>query len=115
MYGYPKVINTRKDVELLVGYLGTSWATPELVARGLAYLKGLRDKTKHYVFDRVLADGEDPDGGEPDYRVLEEEADDGSTVRRQYTLEDNPRAPIHRLGFTVDEVQALIDQIEGAQ
>jgi len=31
------------------------------------------------------------------------------------TLEDNPRAPIHRLGFTVDEVQALIDQIEGAQ
>lgn len=111
MYGYPSVIKTRADVELLVSYLGTDWATPDLLERGLAYLRGLRDNTQHYVFDRTLEEDEDPDGDEPDYRVVTDE--DGE--RRQFKLEDNPRAPIHKLGFSVDEVQSLIDDIEGEE
>lgn len=111
MYGYPPTINTRHDVEYLVGYLGSKWATEANVERGLNFLRGLRDNTHAFVFDRVLEEGEQPDGAEPDYRVMEDE--DGQ--RHQYRLEENPRAPIFRLGFTVEEVDALIDTIEGAQ
>lgn len=109
MYGYPKRINTRQDAEYLVGFLGTQWATRENVEQGLKYLKGLRDNWRAYVFDRDLGENEEPDGSEPDYRVMEDE--DG--VRQQYRLEENPSAPIFRLGFTVKEVQGLIDQVEG--
>ncbi len=108
MYGYPKIINTRHDVEYLVGYLGSKWATPENTQRGLAYLHSLRDRTQHYVFDRALEEGEAPDGDEPDYRVIEDE--DGA--RHQHRLEDDPNAPIYRLGFTVEEVEQLIQTVE---
>lgn len=111
MYGYPKTISTRYDVDYLVGYLGSKWATPENAQRGLAFLEGLRDNTRHYVFDRALDEGEAQDGPEPDYRVIEDE--DGT--RQQFILEDDPNARIHRLGFTQDEVQELIDTIDGAQ
>lgn len=111
MYGYPKIIKTRHDVEYLVGYLGSKWATQANIERGLAFLRGLRDNTTRYVFDRVLAESEQPDGDEPDYRVLEN--DDGE--REQFKLEEDPGARIHKLGFTQAEVQQLIDTIEGAQ
>ncbi|WP_280564909.1 hypothetical protein [Chromohalobacter sp. 48-RD10] len=108
MYGYPKVIKTRQDVEYLVSYLGTDWATDDNKQRGLAYLRALRDKTQHYVFDRVLAEGEEPDGPEPEYRVTEDE--DGA--RHQHVLVDDPNAPIHRLDFTAGEVNQLIQTVE---
>jgi len=111
MYGYPKIIKTRHDVEYMVGYLGSKWATEENVERGLAFLRGLRDNTTRYVFDRVLAENEAPDGDEPDYRVLTN--DEGE--REQFVLEENPTARIHQLGFTQAEVQALIDTVEGAK
>jgi len=108
MYGYPKIINTRHDVEYLVGYLGSKWATAENKARGLAYLQALRDKTQHYVVDRVLAEGEEPDGPEPEYRVTEDE----EGARHQHRLEEDPNALIHRLGFTEAELQQLIQTVE---
>lgn len=110
MYGYPKTINTRHDVEYLVGYLGTHWATEENILRGLGYLRGLRDSTEVYVFDRDLADDESPDGLEPLYRVMEDE--DG---RSQYLLQHNPTAPIYQLGFTVAEIENLIAIVEGGR
>lgn len=109
MYGYPKTINTRHDVEYLVGYLGSAWATEENKARGLDYLRGLRDNTRHYVFDRELGESEQPDGPEPDYLVL---TDEEEGTRRQMVLADNPNATIHRLGFTVAEVDQLIQTVE---
>ncbi|OEY67455.1 hypothetical protein [Marinobacter sp. X15-166B] len=111
MYGYPKIIKTRADVEYLAGYMGSKWATEENVQRGLAFLRGLRDNTSRYVFDRTLAENEQPSGNEPQYRVLT--TDDGA--REQFVLEDNPTARIHQLGFTQAEVQQLIDTIEGAR
>lgn len=108
MYGYPKIINTRHDVEYLVGYLGTHWATEENKQRGLSFLRGLRDNTQIYVFDRILSESEDPDGPEPDFIVLQDE--DGG--RKQMRLEENPNALIYRLGFTVAEVENLIATVE---
>jgi hypothetical protein len=108
MYGYPKIIQTRHDIEYLVGYLGTSWATDENRQRGIDHLKSLRDNTKHYVFDRDLNADEQPDGPGPGYFVVEDE--DGR--RRQLRLEEDPNAPIHRLGLTTDEVDTLISTIK---
>ncbi len=110
MYGYPKSIKTRFDVEYLAGYLGSDWATPDNVQRGLGFLRGLRDNTQHYVFDRVLSESETPDGVEPEYKVM---TDDEAGERHQFVLTDNPNAPIHKLGFSVPEVQAMIDMTEG--
>ena len=111
MDGDLKIIKTRHDVEYMVGYLDSNWATPDNVQRGLAFLRGLRDNTTRYVFDRVLSENEQPDGDEPEYRVLENE--DGE--REQFKLEEDLTARIHRLGFTQSEVQDLIDTIEGAK
>ncbi|MEW6648138.1 MAG: hypothetical protein AB1450_13145 [Pseudomonadota bacterium] len=109
MYGFPKLIATRQDIEHLMGYMGSPWATPENKQRGLAYLGGLLN-TQHYVFDRNLAEAEQPDGPEPQYIVLTQE--DGT--RRQEVLADNPAAPLYQMGLTATEVQAWIAQIEGA-
>lgn len=111
MYGYPKVIKTRHDVEYLVGYLGSKWATPANIERGLAFLRGLQENTTRYVFDRTLTEDEQPDGDEPDYRVMS--SDEGG--REQFKRKEDPGARIHKLGFTQNEVQQLIDTIEGAQ
>ena len=112
MYGYPKTIQTRHDVDLLLGYLNSEWATESNIERGLRYLNGLIDSRKAYFFDRALSDGESPDGPEPDYRVM---TDDETGERAQYALQENPQAWINRLGLTVEEVQGMIDQIERAK
>lgn len=109
MYGYPKVIRRRADVEFLMGYLGTGWASAENVERGLSFLRGLKDD-QVYVFDRVLAEAESPDGPEPDYIVLVQE--DG--VRHQMRRETDPSALIHRLGFTEADVDQMITTVEAA-
>lgn len=108
MQGYPKIIATRGDIEHLMTYLSTPWATPENIARGLAFLRGLLN-TQHYVFGRNLADGEQPDGPAPQYIVLTQ--DDGT--RRQEVLTEDPTALLHRMGLTVAEVNDWIAQIEG--
>lgn len=109
MYGYPKVIRTRADADYLMGYLGTGWATPENVARGLGFLRGLKGD-QVYVFDRALADAEAPDGAEPDYIVLVQE--DGE--RWQMRREADPNALIHRLGVGEAEVDQMIATVEAA-
>lgn len=109
MYGYPKVIRTRADVDFLMGYLGASWATAENVERGLGFLRGLKDD-QVYVFDRVLGETESPDGPEPDYIVLVQE--DGA--RHQMRRDTDPSALIHRLGLTEADVDQMIATVEAA-
>lgn len=109
MYGYPKLIRTRADLDYLMGYLGTKWATPENIERGLTFLRGLKDD-QVYVFDRVLAEAEAPDGPEPDYLLLVQE--DGA--RHQMRRETDPQALIHRLGFTEADVDQMIMTVEAA-
>lgn len=108
MYGYPKTIATKHDVDVMMSYLGSKWATGENKVRGLSFLNGLIDGRKSYVFDKVLADGETPTGGAPDYLVLTQE--DGT--RRQMKLADDPAARIYRMGYTVAEIEVLIATVQ---
>jgi hypothetical protein len=109
MYGYPKLIATRHDVDVLMGYLGSEWATEENKAKGVAFFRGLIASARAYVFDRMLAEGEAAAGPLPEYIVLVQE--DGT--RRQERLVDDPAGRIYRLGYTVAEVEAMIATIEG--
>lgn len=108
MHGYPKHIATRHDIDVLMGYLGSEWATEENKAKGLAFFQGLIENSRSYVFDRMLAEGEPADGPAPEYIVLTQE--DGS--RRQERLAADRRRG-RRLGYTVAEVEAMIATIEG--
>lgn len=109
MRGFPAHLNTKQDY-LSVHQLVLAGELPreELIAHYDALLN-----TRHeYVFNRLLAHGEEPDGPEPIYRVMEEENADGSTVRAQYKLVENPDARLFRLGFSVEEVGSLIEEVE---
>ena len=108
MRGLPTTIRTRGDAENMMALLDTEMATPERIRWGIQTLNGLLDTRQHYEFDRVLADGEDPDGPEPDYRVVTDE--DGE--RRQNKLTDDPNGRIYRLGLTDAEVNAWISKLE---
>lgn len=109
MYGVPKVLATRADFERVHHMALSGECAPE---QALAQWRGLLDGRLAYEHDRVLADGEAPDGAEPEYRVLEEEREDGSVERVQYRLVDQPHARIYRLGFSIAEVEARITDLE---
>jgi len=110
MRGLPAVLQTRADVEMLLAFLGTEWATPERIEWGLKTLRGLLATRQVYQFDRILGPDEEPDGPEPEYRVVTDE--DGE--RRQNRLVDNPNGKFYRLGLTETEVENWITKLEAA-
>ena len=112
MRGLPKRVSSRGDVEALMAYLDTPAATPERLRWGLAKLRGLKTSRHKYVFDRVLADGEDPDGTEPEYRVLDSQGE-SQDERHQFKRVDDPDGRIFRLGLSESEVDQWINQLMG--
>lgn len=102
MIGFPKHLNSKQDYENIVKDFGYC---DEVKA---AY-QALLATNKHYVFDRELTDGEEPDGSEPEYKVMSEELPDGTVKRVQYRLVDNPNSKLKQLGFTIEEVEEVIN------
>ena len=102
MRGFPKVLNSRQDYENIVSDFGYT----EKVKR--AY-QGLLNTAEKYEFDKELAAESDRTGPEPEYKVMTEE-EEGTEKIVQFKLVDNSNGKIFRLGFTVDEVQEVIDQ-----
>lgn len=99
MRGYPHYLNSRQDYINIIDDFGHG----ELVER--AY-QGLLNSATHYQFDKVLEEGEEPTGTEPEYRVMEDEV----SGRVQYKLVENPNGKIFKLGFTVEEVEEVIEK-----
>lgn len=113
MRGIPRVIKTRADVHGLMDMWRGGSLRPQHAELLHDQLRALRDGRMVYVRDRVLQDGEEPDGPEPHYRVMEEETGaDGATEQVQFRLEDSPSAKIYRLGFSLEEVEQLITELE---
>ena len=102
MRGFPKVLNSRQDYENIVSDFGYT----EKVKR--AY-QGLLNTAEKYEFDKELAAESDRTGPTPKYKVMTQE-EEGTEKIVQFKLVDNPNGKIFRLGFTVDEVQEVIDQ-----
>jgi len=108
MRGLPTTVRTRADIEHLMAFRDTPPATPERIDWGIRTLRGLLTTRERYFFDRVLADGEEPDGPEPEYRVVTD--DDGN--RRQNKLQSDPNGRIYRMGLTDTEVEDWIATLE---
>jgi len=102
MRGFPKVLNSRQDYENVVNDFGYT-------AKVKRAYEGLLNTAEKYEFDKELAAESDRTGPAPEYKVMTQE-EEGTETIVQYKLVDNPNGKIFKLGFTIDEVQEVIDQ-----
>ena len=108
MRGFPVKFNSRQDVEVCFELAKQGMLdTDELKKR----LQAMLNTDKHYVFDKALDSPDNADGPEPDFKVMEQESDDGTKEYVQYKLEENPGAIFRALGFTKEEIENLISQL----
>lgn len=114
MQGVPRYgLRTKADYDLLQGLAVQGDIRPHGLATLKRHWEGLLSGRYHYVYDRDLAEGESPDGSEPDYIVLTVADEQSGTERRkQMVRHDNSQAEIFRLGFTVAEVEQNISDLE---
>lgn len=107
MYGIPRVLQTRADFDLAVSLARSGEADRHAAAQ---HLRGLIEATRHYVYDRDLAPAEPPDGAPPEFCVVD--ATEQDPVRRQLVRVVDPSARLFALGFTQQEAEALITELE---
>ncbi|MBK5942708.1 hypothetical protein [Halorhodospira halophila] len=108
MKGIPSpALATRSDYERVHQMALDGELRPRDIDRLHRYWQALLDGRWRYDRDRVLGDGEEPDGEEPEYRVIEDEEEG----RVQHIRVEDDRALIHRLGFSVDEVENKIKEL----
>lgn len=115
MRGIPRnALKTRADFATLHEAALRDELRPHEVAELRRQWQSLLAGRKAYQVDRVLAEGESPDGDEPEFRVMEEldEATDEVT-RTQYKLTETLCSRLCRLGFEVEEVEAALVELEG--
>ena len=111
MKGLPRRIATLADLDVLRGFIGTGFDTPENRAAIRAMLEAIRATHQQYVFTRVLATEADRAGPEPQFRVLEV-ADEGGVVEwHEFELRESPHSRLAALGVSVTEIDALIDEV----
>lgn len=115
MRGIPRnALKTRADFDMLHAAAMAGELRPHEVTELRRQWQALLNGRQAYVVDRVLAEGEDPDGAEPDYRVMvDEDEATGETTRTQYKLTDTQCSRLNRLGFEVDDVEAALAELEG--
>lgn len=109
MQGIPKILQTRADFDLALDLTRRGEAGRDVVAQRF---RGLIEAARHYAFDRVLADGEAPDGEPPEYWVIE--AGEAQPERRQEKRVVDTNARLFQLGYTLAEVEAIVNELEGA-
>lgn len=100
MIGYPKTLNTKEDYE----YVRANFPKEEWQGE----FQNLLDTVYEWFNMDALADG---DAGITDdtHKVTEDKREDMTTVTRtQWEYKENPDAKIFKLGYTVDEVKAIL-------
>lgn len=100
MIGFPKNLNTKEDYE----YVRKNFQKEEWEKE----FQNLLDTVNEWFNMGVLADG---DTGTTDdtHRVTEDKQEDTGTVTRtQWEYKENPDAKIFQLGYTVEEVKAIL-------
>jgi hypothetical protein len=102
MRGFPKVLNSRQDYKNVVNDFGYT-------AKIKRAYEGLLNTAEKYKFDKELAAESDRTGPAPEYKVMTQE-EEGTETIVQYKLVDNPNGKIFKLGFTIDEVQEVVNQ-----
>lgn len=98
MVGYPKFLNTKEDYEFVrANFPREKWEGD---------FKALLNE-RYEWFNVGEAEGE----GVTDetHKVVESTNIDGVVTRSQYEYKENENARIYRLGYTVDEVKAILE------
>lgn len=106
MHSIPRILQTRTDFDEALRMARSGEAHPPVVA---THFTGLLESSKHYVFDKLLTEGVEPDGGMPAYCVLD--ATEQTPSRAQLVQATNPEARIFSLGYTVAEVETIITEL----
>lgn len=110
MRGVPKnSLKTKSDYETCQSMALDGSLRSVDVARLRRYWQALIDGRYVMVKDRVLDTDEQADGEEPEYRIL---TDEETQDRVQYKREEDAEAKIFRLGYSVEDVEGKLDELE---
>lgn len=107
MRGFPKNLNTKFDYEFV---LANFTDTAEGKAKVKQEFQKLLDSVKGWFFVKDLPSAEAGIEDETHKVVVSKNENDEDTFT-QYELRDNPTCKLFKLGFTVAEVQAIVDKL----
>lgn len=115
MRGFPRnALKTRQDFEMMQARAAEGSLRPRQVSELRRHWQSLLDGRFAYQVDRVLEGDEEPDGQEPEYRVVDETEDDGETIRRvQFKRIESDSSRLARMSFSQTEVEHAIAELEG--
>ena len=105
-------LKTAQDYERMQAMALSGDLRPSCVSFLRRYWESLLNGRYRYDRDRQLDTDEEPDGEEPEYRVMTEQTEDGAEERWQYKRVEDSSARIHKLGFDVETVEAKIAELE---
>ena len=99
MKGMPKTFNSKKDVEFCLNY----W--PEMTKD---FLQKIKDSRKTWLIDHKM--DLDETGVEDETHKVTEIYDENDNLTEKYQMiwDEDPNARLFRLGYTVEEVDALL-------
>ena len=97
MVGYPKFLNTKEDYEFVrANFPKEQWESD--------FKALLNERYEWFNLGEIEGEGVTDDT----HKVVEDKRDDETVVRYQYEYKVNENARIYRLGYTVEEVEAIL-------
>ena len=97
MVGYPKFLNTKEDYEFVrANFPKEQWESD--------FKALLNERYEWFNLGEIEGEGVTDDT----HKVVEDKRDDETVVRYQYEYKENENARIYRLGYTVEEVEAIL-------
>ena len=100
MRGYPKNLNSKQDYQYVLENFDKQQWKPSF--------QSLLDNRFCWYFERYLKDDETIEQTE-NIQINQPQKDDVDQKRSLYIKRENPNAKIFQLGFTVDEVQQILN------
>ncbi len=98
MVGYPKFLNTKEDYEFVrANFPKEEWESD--------FKALLNERYEWFNLGEIEGEGVTDDT----HKVVEDKQDDGTVVRYQYEYKENENARIYRLGYTVEEVESILN------
>lgn len=107
MRGAPKWLNSREDVYTVAQLALDGQLDREEVKKKI---QSLMSDEKVYVFDRIV--NQNYTAGQ-DENVCETKKEDGTVEYHCYKLQDNPNARYLQMGMTKEEIQTILNELEG--
>lgn len=102
----PKWLNSKQDILLCMELANDGQLEKEQLKKKL---QDLLSDEKVYAFQQIVNEAYT---ASVDEKVCEVKKDDGSVEYHLYKLQENPNARFAQMGFTKEELQNLLNQLE---